>query len=148
ANGPFAVQLITMRSQLEALGEQITRLRLDVVAAQQATGATYQVWQDAADRANEAQRRADDAAREAYKRATGLGPLDGYANDLRQLGQLAPGLDPDPESDSTESLIVDAPKAAQIEVAAWEAYQSARLTEQRLTSQQATLLAQHAQQTQ
>ena len=89
--GPFATQLFALRTQVAVLGERLTRTNLDLAAAQQATASTYQAWQDAADRATRLQQQADDATAKAYKQATELGPLDGYANDLNQLGQLAPG---------------------------------------------------------
>src|SRR2546430_7753905 len=48
--GPFGAQLTAMRSQLEALGERLTRTKLDVAAAQQAAQATYQAWRGGAAR--------------------------------------------------------------------------------------------------
>jgi cell wall-associated NlpC family hydrolase len=145
--GPFAAQLFSLRSQLEALGEQITRLGLDAAAAHQSTLSTYQAWRDAADRATRLQAQADSAASNAYKQATELGPWGDYANDLQQLGQLAPGLkDHDGGSDnSTQTLVQDAAKAAALERAAYTAYTTAQSTEQRLATSYTSLAAQHAQ---
>src|SRR5579859_1028881 len=83
--GPFAADLFAKRSLVETLGERLTKLNEDVAAAQQATTETYQAWQNAADRADKLQKQADDAAANAYKNATELGPLGGYAGDLQQL---------------------------------------------------------------
>ena len=145
--GPFATQLFALRTQVAVLGERLTRTNLDLAAAQQATASTYQAWQDAADRATRLQQQADDATAKAYKQATELGPLDGYANDLNQLGQLAPGFGPG-GSPISESLVEDAAKAAQLASTAHEAYLSARATEQQLTDQRTGVSTQFAQQSQ
>src|SRR6266536_991053 len=146
--GPFAAQLLSQRAQVEALGERLNRVRQDLVAAQQATQSTYQAWRDATDRAAELQRRADSAATEAYKKATELAPWDGYASDLQQLGQLAPGLRAaqDGGQDSTQTAVQDAAKAAALAKAAYDAYTAAQTNEQQLSALQASLQASHDQQ--
>src|SRR5437899_338807 len=73
--GPMASQILTQRAQVEALGERLTKLNLDLVAATHTTQRTWQAWQDAKDQANRLQREADNAATKAYKDATQLGPL-------------------------------------------------------------------------
>jgi cell wall-associated NlpC family hydrolase len=147
--GPFATQLFTMRSQVELLGDRLTKLNLDVSAAQQTTSATYQQWQDDDQRARRLQQQAADVASQAYKQATGLGPLGGYAGDLHQLGHLAPGLGTDgKDSPNAETILADAAKAQQLATTDYQAYQTALATQQQLVAQQTALNTQYLQQSQ
>lgn len=147
--GPFAKDLFSLRSQVESLGERLTKVNLDVTAAHQSTSTTYSAWQSAVARAAQLRQRADDATAQAYKQATGLGPLDGYAGDLQQLGHLAPGLnDAGTGSSNTETILADADRASQLADTENQAYQSALLTEQQLVEQQTALNTQFLQQSQ
>jgi cell wall-associated NlpC family hydrolase len=145
--GPLGSQILTQSAEVEALGERLTRLNQELTAAQQATRSTYQAWVDASSQAAQARQRADNAAAQAYKNATRLGPYSGYANDLHQLGELAPGFE-----DSTgtgtggnQTAAQDATKATQLEQSAYAGYQATLANEQRLADQQAKLSADHAQ---
>ncbi len=148
--GPMARQILTQRAQVEALGERLTKLDLELSAATQARQRTWQAWQDAREQASALQRQADSAATKAYKQATQLGPLGGYANDIGQLNELVPGglgIAPDSAAGSPQSAVLDAASAAALERSADTAYQAALAAEQQLTQQQATLRASHDQQT-
>ena len=50
--GPMASQILTQRAQVEALGERLTKLELDLSAATQARQRTLQAWQDAKEQAS------------------------------------------------------------------------------------------------
>ncbi len=143
--GPMGSQILTQAAQVEALGEQLTKLNEDVVAAQQAIRTTYQAWVDASTQAAQARQRADNAAAQAYKNATGLGPYSEYANDLHQLGELAPGFEESTGTGGNQTAAQDATKAAQLEQSSYAAYQAALANDQQLAARQATLAADHAQ---
>src|SRR5437762_2045538 len=57
--GPMAQQILTQRAQVEALGEQVTKLGLEVDAAKQTTEQTRKAWQDAKALADRLKERAD-----------------------------------------------------------------------------------------
>src|SRR2546421_1487907 len=153
--GPMADKIRTQRAQVEALGEQVLKLGIEVDAARQTTEQTRKAWQDAKAQADRLKQRADNAAAQAYKDATELGPWGDHANDLSQLNELVPGgLGNEPASGSgnTQSAVVDAATAADLERTAAAAYDAAVATQQRLESektsktphrgQQAAVLAQ------
>src|SRR2546430_3712473 len=146
--GPLASQILTQRAQVEALGERLLKLDQDIEAATQAKQSTYQAWQDAKTTADQLQQRADNAAAEAYKQATRLGPWGEHANDLHQLTELVPGLGQvvDSAQGDSRTVVIDAATAAKLERTASAAYDSALATEQRLIAQRATLTASHDQQ--
>src|SRR5690348_4173102 len=91
AIGPMAQQIISQESEVEALGERLTKLNLDLTAAKQTTQQTQKALQAAKSQVDRLKPRADDAAARAYKHATELGPWSAYANDVSQLDELVPG---------------------------------------------------------
>jgi peptidoglycan DL-endopeptidase CwlO len=143
--GPLGTQILTQSAEVEALGERLTKINGEVAAAQQATRSTYQAWVDASAQAARARQRADNAAAQAYKNATGLGPYSGYANDLHQLGELAPGFGESTGTGGNQTAAQEATRAAQLEQSAYAAYQATLAGEQQLAAQQAKLTADHAQ---
>jgi cell wall-associated NlpC family hydrolase len=142
--GSFEAQYAALQSQVELLGERLTKLGIEVTAAQESTQRTYQAWLTAHSQAVQLQQRADNAAANAYKRATELGPWSGYANDVAQLGALAPGLGQnlgqDGDEPGTQTAVQDAARAANVERDALAAYRAAQAAEQRLLNQQAALI--------
>jgi len=146
--GPLAAQILTLRAEVEGIGEQLTKLSIDVDAAKQATATTRRAWAQAKEQADRLREHADDAAAKAYKQATALGPWGDYANDLNQLDELVPGglaIDPDHDPGGAQSAAMDAATAADLEHRAHEAYDAAVAAENRLTTQQAALRATHTQ---
>jgi cell wall-associated NlpC family hydrolase len=147
--GPMAAQILAQRAQVEALGEQVTKLGLDVDAAKQTTEQTRKAWQDAKVQADRLRERADNAAARAYKDATQLGPWGDHANDLSQLDELVPGglaNDPGDGSGTTQSAVIDAATAAALERTAAAAYDAAVATQQRLEGEKTSKTSARAQQ--
>jgi peptidoglycan DL-endopeptidase CwlO len=91
ALGPLATQLAALETAVNALGQKRLKASLDLEAAQAAQADTVAKLAAASAKVSQLRSRSDSAAAEAYKRATGLGPLDSYAHDLHQFGMLAPG---------------------------------------------------------
>src|SRR5204863_2017104 len=143
--GPMASQILGLRAQVEALGERLTKIDLDLQAATQATQRTSQAWQDAKVQSVQLQQQADSAAAKAYKQASQLGPLGGYANDVGQLNELVPGGLVGADG-SPRSKVLDAATAAALERSAEAAYAAAIAAQQQLTEQQASLKASRDQQ--
>ena len=141
--GPLGTQIMAEAAAVEALGEQVTSLSGQVDAAHQATQATFRAWQAAQQAKTDLQAQADSAAADAYQQADALGPLGGYAGDLRGLGAIAPGFgDQVPVGPrDTAGLAAAAAQAAQQETLTFQAYQSALLTEQGLASQRDSVQA-------
>ena len=147
--GPMAAQILAQRAQVEALGEQVTKLNLEVDAARQSTEQTRKAWQDAKVRADQLKERADNAAAQAYKDATRLGPWGDHANDVSQLDELVPGglaNDPADGSGSTRSAVFDAAAAAALERSDAAAYDAAVAAQQRLEGDKTSKTAARAQQ--
>src|SRR2546421_5131797 len=146
--GPMAAQILAQRAQVEALGEQVTKLNLEVEAARQSTEQTRKAWQDAKVRADQLKERADNAAAQAYKDATRLGPWGDHANDVSQLDELVPGglaNDPADGSGSTRSAVLDAAAAAALERSDAAAYDAAVAAQQRLEGDKTSKTAARAQ---
>ncbi|MEV0130527.1 C40 family peptidase [Dactylosporangium sp. NPDC050688] len=123
--GPLATQLATLEIAVNTLGQKRLQAQINLETAQAAATDAQDKLRLATARVADLRSRADSAAAEAYKRATGLGPLDGYAHDLHQFGLLAPGLGQQPGSqqDARELLL-----AEQEEAAAKQQYQLAQST--------------------
>ena len=94
--GPFAAQLAALESTVNDLGQKRLQASIDLESAQTAQSDAETKLIAATAKVTELRDKADTAAADAYKRAAGLGPLDGYADDLHQFGMLAPGLGDQP----------------------------------------------------
>ncbi|MEV6929628.1 NlpC/P60 family protein [Dactylosporangium sp. NPDC051485] len=90
--GPKAAELAQLELAVAQLGEKRNRASQDLDAAQNSLTDAQAKLAAASQKVTDLKEKADSAAAEAYKRATGLGPLDSYANDLHKFGLLAPGL--------------------------------------------------------
>lgn len=123
--GPLATRLATLEIAVNTLGQKRLQAQINVETAQAAATDAQDKLRLATAKVAELRSRADSAAAEAYKRATGLGPLDGYAHDLHQFGLLAPGIGQQPGSqqDARDLLL-----AEQEEAAAKQQYQLAQST--------------------
>jgi cell wall-associated NlpC family hydrolase len=136
ATGPFASQIMAQYATLEATGEQLKQANIGLDAAKQEANRTYQAWQDALAEAVRLQQKADDAAAAAYKDAAELGPFANYANDVHQLGMLAPGLRSRSGPTGSETAAQDATRARAQADADEEAYRAALADEQALETRQ------------
>jgi cell wall-associated NlpC family hydrolase len=146
--GPLADQILSKFNDDEAIGQKLTQAGIDVTAAQATTKTTYDVWQQQLADAKDLQNKADSAAAKAYKDAAGLGPLGVYANDMHQLGLLAPGLNDGSRGggpEGSETAIQDATRAREQAAIDEQAYKAALAHEQDLEGQQASLKTSHDQ---
>lgn len=123
--GPLATQLATLEVAVSTLGQKRLQAQIDLETAQAAAADAQDKLRLATDQVTELRSRADSAAAEAYKRATGLGPLDGYAHNLHQFGLLAPGLGQQPGSQEDARGLL---RAEQEEAAAKQQYELAQST--------------------
>jgi len=128
--GPKAAELTQLQITVAQLGEKRNRASLDLDTAQNTLTDAQAKLVTAGEKVAELKEKADAAAAEAYKHATGLGPLDGYANDLHQFGLLAPGLGGQPGGEEAARDLLraqEAESAARQEVqAAQDAVQAAQ----------------------
>ena len=122
AIGPFASQVMAEDIAVQALGEQVKQLQIDLQTAQQTVTAAESTLHEAQADVADLQARADSAAAEAYKAAAGLGPLGDYASDLHNLSVLAPGVGGQPGG---EEAARDLLRAQQQEKSADNAFQMA-----------------------
>jgi cell wall-associated NlpC family hydrolase len=122
AIGPFASQVMAEDVAVQALGEQVKQLQIDLQTAQQTVTAAEATMHQAQADVADLQARADSAAAEAYKAAAGLGPLGDYASDLHNLSVLAPGVGGQPGG---EEAARDLLRAQQQQKSADDAYQTA-----------------------
>lgn len=134
--GPYASQIMAQYATLEATGEQLKQVNIGLDAAKQDANRTYRAWQDALADAARLQKDADQAAAAAYKDAAGLGPFANYANDVHQLGMLAPGLRSESGPTGSEIAAQDATRAHAQADADEEAYRAALAREQDLETRQ------------
>ncbi|MDG6101099.1 C40 family peptidase [Dactylosporangium aurantiacum] len=121
--GPLATRLATLEIAVNTLGQKRLQAQLNLETAQAAATDAQDKLRAATAQVAELRSRADSAAAEAYKRATGLGPLDGYAHDLHQFGLLAPGIGQQPGSQQDARDLL---RAEQEETAAKQQYQLAQ----------------------
>ncbi|MER7003031.1 C40 family peptidase [Dactylosporangium sp. NPDC000555] len=122
--GPKAAELAQLEITVAQLGEKRNRASLDLETAQNSLTDAQAKLSAASQKVEELKAKADSAAAEAYKRAAGLGPLDGYANDLHQFGLLAPGLGGQPGG---QQAARDLLRAKEAESAARQEVQDAQL---------------------
>src|SRR5262249_30885732 len=122
AIGPFASQVMAEDIAVQALGEQVKQLQIDLQTAYQTVTAAEATLRAAQTDVPDLQARADNAAAEAYKAAAGLGPLGDYASDLHNLSVLAPGVGGQPGG---QEAARDLLRAQQKEKSADNAYQMA-----------------------
>lgn len=141
--GPLAQQITSEQAAVELLGEQVKQHDADVAQAHDTAQRSYQAWQQALAQVQDLTSRAKAAADEAYRAATALGPFGSYANDLHDLGVLAPGLtSPDLSGpDGGEALGRALARAQQQEELTHSAYQTASANESKVTSQRDALRA-------
>ncbi|GAB3867497.1 NlpC/P60 family protein [Dactylosporangium cerinum] len=123
--GPLATQLASLEVTVSTLGQKRLQAQINLETAQAAASDAQDKLRAATAQVAELRSRADSAAAEAYKRATGLGPLDGYAHDLHQFGLLAPGLGQQPGSQQDARDLL---RAEQEEAAAKQQYELAQST--------------------
>jgi cell wall-associated NlpC family hydrolase len=120
--GPFASQVMTEDIAVQALGEQVKQLQIDMQAAEDTAQSTEATWRESTRRVEELRAKADSAAADAYKAAAGLGPLDQHAGALHNFSILVPGL---AEQPGGQSAARDLLRAEQQERTANDAYQLA-----------------------
>ncbi len=134
--GPLAQQIAAESAGVEQLGEELKQVGSELAAAGPASAASRLARDRATAARAAATARAAREIDEAYRAATALGPFDRYANDLRRLSLLAPGLRAGPDAQAATRNVA----AAQAdELAAAAAYQSTLATEQALTARRDTL---------
>ncbi|WP_432983558.1 NlpC/P60 family protein [Dactylosporangium sp. CA-233914] len=121
--GPKAAELAQLELTVAQLGEKRNRASQDLETAQNAQADAELKLADATKRVEDLKAKADSAAAEAYKRALGMGPLDGYASDLHKFGVLAPGLGSQPGG---QEAARDLLRAQEAESAARQELQVAR----------------------
>src|SRR5690349_20434952 len=129
AIGPFASQVMSEDIAVQALGEQVKQLQIDLQGIQQTAKSAEAALQQAQSDVADLQARADSAAADAYKAAAGLGPLGDYASDLHNLSVLAPGVGGQPGG---QEAARDLLRAQQQEKTAEAAYQMANQAAQDL----------------
>jgi peptidoglycan DL-endopeptidase CwlO len=122
AIGPLASQIMSEDVAVQALGEQVKQLQIDMGTAQDTAKGAQQTWQQAVAKVNDLQARNDSAAADAYKAAAGLGPLGDHANDLHQFSILVPGMGGQPGGDEAARDLL---RAQDEEKAAEKAYRLA-----------------------
>ena len=122
AGGPLANQLMTEDIAVKSLEQRSLKAKLEVDEATERADVAAAALLDATDRVTQLREKAESEAAEAYKRATGLGPLDSYAHDLHQFSVLVPGLGQQPGG---ESAARDLLRAEQDERSAQQLYQLA-----------------------
>jgi cell wall-associated NlpC family hydrolase len=91
-SGSLLTQINTERAAEEALQQQVIVYERDIATAGDAVARTKRTVDAANRQLSVVQEQLDQAAAAAYKKATELGPLGGYTNDLRNLSILAPGM--------------------------------------------------------
>jgi len=145
--GPFASDILAKYADEELAGQKLTQANTDLAVAQSATKTTYDLWQKDLTSVKDLQSKANGAAAKAYEDATGLGPLGDYANQVHQLGLLAPAF-----GDGTRGGPAGSETAAQDAALAKarlnideQAYRAALAHEQQLAGQQTTLQTSHDQ---
>jgi cell wall-associated NlpC family hydrolase len=127
--GPFASQVMAEDIAVQALGEQVKQLQIDLQAAEATAQSTETTWHDASAKVDELRAAADSAAANAYKAAAGLGPLGDYATDLHDFSVIAPGIGGQPGG---QEAARDLLRAQQEEKSANDAYQTASKIAQNL----------------
>jgi cell wall-associated NlpC family hydrolase len=137
--GPYGSQIMTQYATLEDTGEKLKRAGITLDEMKQAVSDTYQAWQAALADAAELQDKADNASAQAYKDAAGLGPFANYANDVHELGILAPGLGAQSGQNTDETAAQDANQARQRASTIEDAYRSALNSEQTAADDQSSL---------
>ncbi len=136
--GPLGTRIMTESAALEMVGQQLLKLEADTNEAKKAAEAARTAWTKATRELSDLRDKAGHEAGEAYKAATALGPLSGYASDLHQLSVLAPQIGQQPGGQATAR---DVERAEQIERAADTAHQAAKATADALNGQHAQLKA-------
>lgn len=140
--GPLGQQIMAESAAVEALGEQLKQTQQDLARAHETTLTTAQAWSVATATTADLRAKAAEAAAEAYKAATALGPLGQYTDQLHRWSVLAPGLGEQPGGEAQARELARAERAEQV---ARQAYDAAAATEQQLTAKQATLQQQFQQ---
>jgi peptidoglycan DL-endopeptidase CwlO len=125
--GPLGNQIMTETVAVQTMEGQATQARLDYERARDTAAAAEQTWREAADRTAQLRAKADVAAADAYKTATGLGPYSSFAGGLHKFSVLAPGLGPIPGG---EAAARDLLRAEKEEKAAHDAFLLANSVEQ------------------
>ncbi|WP_344134329.1 C40 family peptidase [Luedemannella flava] len=140
---PVTVQIMTEASATEQLGEQLKQLDADAAAAATAAGTARRPWDIATAQLAVHRQRAREIAADAYKGALALGPLSGYANDLQELGAVAPAfgrnVDAARKPPGRDSVQFDVARAEALERTTREAYEAALLTQQNLNTRRAVV---------
>jgi len=115
--GPLAQQIITAQNDAERLGELLKSVTDEQTAAEAVTAPLRAANDQAQAKVKDLQARAAEVTSQAYQNAVALGPFAGYANDLQDLGLLAPGLPVQvPEAarpSERDSIAMDLTKAEQ-----------------------------------
>ena len=140
---PVALQIMTESSTTERLGEQLKQINTDLIAAASATLAARKPWDVATAQLSVQRARARDIAADAYKGALALGPLQDYANDLQDLGVVAPAfgqhVDAARRPPGRDSVQFDVSRAEALERTTRAAYTAALTTQQDLNTRRAVV---------
>jgi len=140
--GPLASKIMEQDIQVQALGEQVKQLEIDLQALEDTAQSAEATWHAAQQRVEDLRARADSAAADAYKAAAGLGPLGDYADDLHKISVLAPGLGGQPGG---QEAARDLLRAEQEERTANDAYKLATSAVQDLRDKYDSLKTQFTQ---
>jgi cell wall-associated NlpC family hydrolase len=122
----------------ETAGQRLRKVESDLVEARRVSENAQAMWTKAAKDLSDLHDRVGHEAGEAYKSATGLGPLGNFAVDLHQLSVLAPGIGQRPGGQATAH---DVERAAQVEQAALIARQAAASKADELSRERDTVKA-------
>ncbi|WP_344076091.1 C40 family peptidase [Luedemannella helvata] len=140
---PVTLQLIAASSSKERLGEQLKQIDADLALAGPAVTAARLPWQVATAQLAVHRQRARDIAADSYKGALALGPLQGYANDLQELGAMAPAfgqnVDAARKPPGRDSVQFDVERAERLERSTKTAYEAAVKRNEDLIRQRAVV---------
>jgi cell wall-associated NlpC family hydrolase/chitodextrinase len=136
--GPLSQQILAAETEVGVLGERLKGLDEQLATAHDTVVERERSWRAAAGEAAALREKADNAATDAYKTATGLGPFSPIGTDLRQFGRLVPGQDDDTET-GPEAAARELARADADEQAKYRMYSDALIVEQGLTGQRTTL---------
>jgi cell wall-associated NlpC family hydrolase len=141
AIGPLGLEIIAATSDAERLGEQLKAIDDELTAARAISTELRTTWETSSAKMTTLQAKAAQIATDAYKHATAMGPFDGYANDLQNLGLLIPALpaqdDMAQRPSQRDSIGYEVAEAEKDERAAHANYDAATAAEQEIAGRRA-----------
>jgi cell wall-associated NlpC family hydrolase len=140
---PLVAQVRAARAKSEGVSQQILTIDAELATIHTTTDKLRKSLETATAKVTDLKEKAAQIATDAYKQALEMGPFEGYANDLQNLGLIVPALPSQHEEakrpsqrDSIGYEVVDAERA---ERAARTAYDASTAAEQEISARRAIL---------